>query len=190
MLDWVERIGEMYHVNNKRCDLWDGSQPLQQQSTAFMEQHHALEDRVVEMSRQRDDCLAQEDLSAPRRSVLKSLKNHWNGLTVFLDHPEVMMDNNISERAARKAAIARNNYFGSGSEWSGKLAAMMFTLMQTLQQWGINQHHWMTLFLTPCAQNSGKCPDDLTPFLPWTMDEERKALLSSPLPPESPPDTS
>ena len=124
-----------------RRDLWDASKPLQQQSEAFMEQHHALECSVKKMEQQRDDYLAQADLAAPRRSVLASLKNHWKGLTVFLDHPEVRMDNSISEQAARKGAIGRNNYYGSGSVWSGELAAMMFTLMQTLQQWGINQHH-------------------------------------------------
>jgi len=190
MLDWVEQIGTLYHINNQRRDLWDDSKSLQQQSEAFMEQHHALECSVKKMEQQRDDYLAQADLAAPRRSVLTSLKNHWKGLTVFLNHPEVRMDNNISEQAARKGAIGRNNYYGSGSVWSGELAAMMFTLMQTLRQWGINQHHWMTLFLTACSQNGSKCPDDLTSFLPWTMTEELKACLSRPLPPKPPPDTS
>ena len=41
MLDWVERIGGSYHINNQRRDLWDDSKSLQQQSEAFMEQHHA-----------------------------------------------------------------------------------------------------------------------------------------------------
>jgi len=190
MLDWVERIAGLYHINNQRRDLWDASKSLQQQSEPFMEQQHALERNIEQMAQQRDNYLAQEDLTEPRRAVLTSLKNHWEGLTVFLDHPEVRMDNNISEQAARKGAIGRNNYYGSGSVWSGNLAAMMFTLMQTLKQWGINQHHWMTLFLSACAQNGGKCPDNLTPFLPWEMSEERKALLSRPLPPKPPPDTS
>jgi len=89
MFEWVEQIGGLYHINNQRRDLWDASKPLQQQSEAFME-----------------------------------------------------------------------------------------------------QHHWMTLFLTACAQNGSKCPDDLTPFLPWAMTDERKVLLSRPLPPKPPPDAS
>ena len=36
--------------------------------------------------------------SALEEKVLQSLKNHWQGLTVFVDHPEVPMDNNSSER--------------------------------------------------------------------------------------------
>ena len=123
-MGWVERIGTLYHINNQRRDLWDASKPLPQQSAAFMEQHHALETNVKKMAQQRDDDLAQKDLAAPRRSVLTSLKNHWEGLTVFLDHPEARMDNNISEQAARKGAIGRNNDYGSGSVWSGNLAAM------------------------------------------------------------------
>ena len=190
MFVWIERIGELYHLNNRRCELWDASQPLQQQSAVFMEQHRALKKSVVAMAQERDDYLAQENLAAPRRSVLESLKNHWDGLTVFLNHPEVKMDNNTSERAARKGAIGRNNYYGSGSVWSGKLAAMMFTLLQTMKQWGINPHHWMTDFLNACAQNGGQAPVDLNPFLPWEMSEERKAFLSQPLQTEPPPDTS
>ena len=190
MFDWVERIGNLYHLNHQRCDLWDADKSLPQQSEAFTEPHQALKQSLASMAQERDDYLAQKDLAAPRRSVLTSLKNHWDGLTIFLDHPVVKMDNNISERAARKGAIGRNNYYGSGSVWSGHLAAMMFTLLQTLQQWGINPRHWMTAFLNACAQNGGQAPADLNPFLPWEMNAERKAFLSQPLPTEPPPDTS
>jgi transposase len=37
-------------------------------------------------------------------------------------------------------------------------------------------------FLSSCADNGGQAPLDLSPFLPWEMDEERKQKLSCPMP--------
>jgi transposase len=31
--------------------------------------------------------------------------------------------------------VGRKNYYGSGSTWSGELAAMLFSLFQTLALW-------------------------------------------------------
>ena len=75
------------------------------------------------------------DLHPARRKVLESLGNHWTGLTVFVEHPEVPMDNNTAERSERGPVVGRKNYYGSGSVWSGRLAAMMFSLFQTLCLW-------------------------------------------------------
>lgn len=93
------------------------------------------------------------------------------------------MDNNESERNIRKGVIARNNYFGSGSQWSAQLLATMLTLMQTFLRWKINPRHWLFAYLNCCAENKGQTPDDLSPFLPWEMDEERRLFLSQAQPP-------
>ena len=38
----------------------------------------------------------------------------------------------------RNPALGRKNSYGSGAEWSGRLAAMLFSLLATLEMWGIN----------------------------------------------------
>ena len=76
----------------------------------------------------------------------------------------------------------RKNYWGSGSIWSAAFAAMMFSLFQTLGLWDINRDHWLSAYLNACADNGGKAPADLSPFLPWDMVQERRQLLSLPLP--------
>ena len=81
----------------------------------------------------------------------------------------------------RKGVLGRNAYHGSGSQWSAHLMAAMLTVVQTLVPWGINAHHWMNAFLLACAEQGGRCPPELTPFLPWTMSERRKRALSQPL---------
>ena len=81
------------------------------------------------MEQHRDEALRQAELPDPQRAVLTSLKNHWAGLTVFVTHPEVSMDNNVAERAVRKGVLGRNAYHGSGSVWSADLVAGMLTVL-------------------------------------------------------------
>jgi transposase len=181
MFDWVKMIRELFRINKMRIAVWDEEKPLEQQSPAFQEQHKALENALSNMAERRDELLRQEDLPAPQKAVLSSLKSHWPGLTIFVAHPEVPMDNNKSERAVRKGVNGRKNYNGSGSHWSAILMAGMFTLLQTILHWGIDPRHWLIDFLNACAANGGKSPSDLSPFLPWEMDEDRKRFLSQPL---------
>jgi transposase len=121
-------------------------------------------------------------LHEAQRSVLISLQNHWHGLIIFLTHPEVSMDNNSAERAIRNPVIGRKNYYGSGSIWSAELAAMMFSQLQTIELWQLNPRHWLQDYLTVCAELGGIAPADLTPFLPWSMSEDRRRQLAKPPP--------
>jgi Transposase IS66 family len=43
-----------------------------------------------------------------RQKVLQSLLEHWPGLTLFVEHPEVPMDNNRGENAIRHPVTDRN----------------------------------------------------------------------------------
>ena len=65
----------------------------------------------------------------------------------------------------------RKNYYGSGSLWSADLAAMLFSLFQTLVLWGIPLRPWLQTYLQACAENGGRAPADITPFLPWSLAE-------------------
>ena len=103
------------------------------------------------MRQQLEQELADKTIRAPVRKTLESLREHWQGLTRFLDDPRIPMDNNASERSVRGPAIGRNNYYGSGAEWSGRLAAMLFSIFATLLHWKINERAWLTWYLKACA---------------------------------------
>ncbi len=45
---------------------------------------------------------------------------------------------------------------------------------------GIDVLRWLEAWLEACAENGGKPPDDLSPWLPWTMSEERRRELTAP----------
>ena len=92
------------------------------------------------------------------------------------------MDNNPAERAIRNPVTGRKNYYGSGSIWSAQLAAVMFSVFQTIELWQLNPRHWLQEYLTACAHQGGSAPADLTPFLPWYMSEEQRRKLARPSP--------
>jgi transposase len=164
--EWVEAIGQLYHLNALRLQ-----HPTE--SPEFIQAQSALEQAVHLMAEKRELALQSPKLATPCRKVLKSMQTHWTGLTVFVRNREIPMDNNTAERAVRGAVIGRNNFFGSGAIWAGELAATLFSLFATLKLYGINTQTWMMAYLQVCAGNAGQAPLDVSPFLPWCMDEAR-----------------
>ena len=190
-LFWVEKIGELYHINNQRCKEFVPKLSIQEQSALFNEQHEKIVEKMDAMVEERDAFIEAHKpdsdsniLSDVKFKILTSLKNHWDGLSIFVEHPEVPMDNNPGEKSIRNPVTGRKNFYGSGSLWSSQLAAIMFSIFQTMILCGLNCNHWLRSYLTACAENHGKAPEDLSPFLPWEMDEKRRHELSKP------PDTS
>ena len=171
-LGWVECIGEVYRLNAERLRV-RGDAP------AFAAADGRLRQALERMAQWREAELADAAPSGIGRKVLKSMANHWTGLVVFVAHPHVPMDNNTAERAQRNPVVGRKNYYGSGAEWSGKLAAMMFSIFQTLLLWKLNPRLWLRAYLEACVQNGGRPPVDVSPFLPWEMSEGRRRLLSA-----------
>ena len=68
---------------------------------AFREKDRTLRDAVEAMAKQRDRELEDPGLGEPARKALESLRNHWEGCVLFVDHPEIPMDNNESEQKLR-----------------------------------------------------------------------------------------
>jgi transposase len=80
------------------------------------------------------------------------------------------MDNNTAEPAQRGPVVGQKNYYGSGAVWSGQLAAMLFSLLQTLCLWKLNPLAW----LTACAEPGDAAPTDAERFLPWNLSVEQR----------------
>ena len=169
-LEWLRRIRGLYRLNDRRLAAEKGS-------AAFAEADGCLRQVVAEMKAQMESELARPDLATPCRKVLESLRAHWHGLTQFVDDPRIPMDNNTSERLARGPAVARKNFYGSGSRWSGQLAAALFSIFATLSMWKLNPRKWLTWYFKHCAAAGGKVPENIQLFLPWNLSEEQKKEL-------------
>ena len=175
-MDWVDEIGNLYHLNKNRLEA-PADQPER------IEAQDELEKAVEEMARKREAQLQRQPALHPAaQKALESMRRHWDGLTIFVGHPEIPMDNNRAEQAIRGPALGRKTFHGSSAVWSGTLAVIAFTIFQTLKLWGINPRTWLQLFFRACAENQSKVPDDLSAFLPWEMDNERIKVLQAPPP--------
>ena len=123
--------------------------------------------------------LAELSDGAHEAKPLRSLVNHREGLCVFLDKPQVPLDNNQAERALRAPVIGRQLSFGSDSEDGALFTARMYSVVGTLKMNGIDVLRWLQAWLEACAENGGRAPEDLSPRLPWSMSEERRRVLST-----------
>jgi len=140
-----------------------------------------VEGKVGWQFERREQELSDLELHPVRRKLLVSLGNHWNGLTLFIDHPEIPMDNNTAERTLRLLVCGRKQFFGSRAVWAGHLAANLFSLFATLQLWAINPRKWLSAYLHACAQAGGQAPPDAARWLPWNLPlPERTAMAELP----------
>jgi transposase len=167
---WVDQIGKLYELNDRRL-------AAASEGGDFAAANEELRLHLLEMETVFEEELAEGPPKA-RKKVLESLKNHWDGLTLFFGFPEIPPDNNAAERFLRSPVVGRKNYYGSGSEWSGRFASMMFSIIQTLFLWDIEPRKWLTWYLEECARLRGRPPEDIAPFLPWNLSPEEREQLS------------
>ena len=182
-LGWLRWIRELYHLNHERLRHSVGTNEFTA-TDAQLRQHTSA------MAEQRDRELADNKLREPCRKALVSLNEHWSGLTLFIDDPHIPLDNNYGERLIRNPAVGRKNYYGSGSEWSGRLTMMLFSLFATLALWKINPRKWLNGYFAACAASGGKAPANPASFLPWNLSEDRLVELQDSTSSELPSDTS
>jgi len=169
---WIERIGKLYTLHRDRCDARARDDP-----EALEAADEALRSHVAEIETVRDRQL-RRDPARQRAKPLESLRNHWDGLVLFVDDEQLPLDNNAAERALRSPVVGRKNYYGSGAEWSGRLAATMFSVFATLRRWRLNPRLWLRHYLDACAEAGGERPEDIDPYLPWQMSDEQLERLA------------
>ncbi len=171
--EWINRIGELFHLNNKRLEVLSDKDKFSAADKILRNALDSFRETYVNE-------LKSETLHSIQRKTLESLGRHWSGLLIFVDHPEIPMDNNISERALRELTLGRKNYYGCGSPWSGDLTAALFTIFQTARLNHLHPKKFLKAYLEACAQNRGKPPDNIDDFLPWNLSEEQKSAWQYP----------
>jgi len=185
MFQWVEAIGELYHLNQQRLGHWNKAKPLSQQPALFKQYHQNLLTAIEKFRQPIDSALETEaplkgEPKTKRFKLATSLDNHWEGLTRFVENPLIPMDNNPAEQALRMPVAGRRSFYGSGSIWSAEFAVLMMGWIKTLQMWKLNPHAWLSNYLQACAENGSAPPEDISSFLPWAMDEERMEYFQKP----------
>ena len=172
-LAWVERIGQLYALNNQRLLSAPGTE-------AFRQADATLRDHVAESARVRDTEREDPSLIQEARKAVESMQRHWDGLTLFLDHPEVPLDNNEAERLLRLEVVGRKNFYGSGSLSSGALAESAYSVLLTAVKYNLNPLTYLRAYLDACARHGGNAPAEIDRFLPWKASTEDLAKWKLP----------
>lgn len=168
--EWINRINEIFHLNNERVKVLSAREQ-------FCVKDQALRNALDSMKQIYEKEIESGNLSVVQSKTLNSLRNHWSGLLIFVAHPEIPMDNNLSERSLREAALGRKNYYGSAALWSGDLTAALFTIFQTARRNQLHPKKFLKAYLEACAENKGQPPENIDDFLPWNLSEELKRSL-------------
>lgn len=174
---WLKLIAGLFVLNHKRFKLWEEGKDSGVDWDAIQTELETYVQRIEDSWRTE---LKKSGLHDEQKKVLKSLKNHWQGLTLFLEDPRIPLHNNRAERLIRQAVILRKNSYGSGSEWSGQLSAKLFGLFQTWLINGLDPQAILLDYFEECSKTPGHPPPNVDEFLPWKMSEERKAAFLLP----------
>ena len=128
---WIGRIASIYRLNKARLGHYDAG--LKRQTAAFDAAQAALEAALDSLFSEAERELAGLPDDAREGRPLRSLVNHRDGLSVFVDRPRVPLDNNLAERLLRGPAIGRRLSFGSDSETGARFTALMYSVMGARQ---------------------------------------------------------
>jgi transposase len=175
--DWLKEIALLFVLSHKRFRLFEQNKTL---GIVWDQAEAAVRQQVEKLKWRWQTELKRKNLHAEQRTILRSLKRHWGGLTLFIDDPRIPLHNNRAERLLRQAVILRKNSFGSGSEWAGGLAAKLFSIFQTWLINGLDPQALLLNYFDECAKTPGRAPPTVNDFLPWTMSEERKQAFALP----------
>jgi transposase len=110
-IQWLQRIKKLYRLNRKRIAAKGKPEAFSKSQDEVMASLDEMEAECKNQLASRNWCY-----NETRRKALESMKNHWNGLTVFLTDPDIPLDNNFAERLFRSVANFRKSCFGVHSE--------------------------------------------------------------------------
>jgi transposase len=80
------------------------------------------------------DCTPGSTLAA----AIRYMSERWSRLTLFLEHPDVPLDNNAAERALRGPVVGRKNHYGSRSRRGSEVAAILYSLLESAKLVGLD----------------------------------------------------
>jgi transposase len=96
--------------------------------------------------------------------AIRYLLRHWEPLTLFLRQPGVPLDNNIAERALKKAILNRKNAYFYRTENGARVGDLYMTLIHTCELNGVNAFE----YLTELQRHTAELATTPSEWLPWT----------------------
>ncbi len=124
--------------------------------------HAQLDERIVE----------------PNSNLGKAIQymiRHWDALTLFLEQPGAPLDNNLCERALKKAILHRKNSMFYKTMNGARVGDLFMSLIHTCQLNGVNALD----YLQTLSAHAAKLATAPQQWLPWTYRDTVAALASA-----------
>ncbi len=163
---WLLKIGNLYKINNERV-----KHP--KDGKVFLEYDTRLAAAIQAVRKDLDETTAHD----AQTKVMNSMRAHWEGLTLFVPHPELPMDNNIMENDIRPCALGRNNFLGNHSRWGGDLAACMYSMVKTCLLNDLDPKAYLAYYFNACMVSNAMDAEAARKILPHKLDGRLKEKL-------------
>ncbi len=95
--------------------------------------------------------------------AIRYMIRHWEKLTLFLREPGAPLDNNICERALKKAILHRKNAYFYQTENGARVGDLYMSLIHTCELNQVNPFD----YLTELQKNKTAIITELAKWLPW-----------------------
>lgn len=170
---WVIRqIGLLYNIER---DLRESRAGPQLREATRQSQSRPIIERIEQtlISHRIHGSLLPESLFG--KAVSYAL-NQWTALTVYLGDGRVEIDNNLCENAIRPTAVGKKNWLFIGSKEAGWISAIIFSIMTTCRNHGIDPSEYLKDVLDRLPSMTNHQVPEITPQA-WK--EERKAVSAA-----------
>jgi hypothetical protein len=107
--------------------------------------------------------------------AISYLLNHWPKLTLFLEQPGAPLDNNIVERALKKAILNRKNALFYKTLNGAGVGDLYMSLIHTCELNGVNPFHYLTELL----RHAGELNPHPSEWMPWNYRDTLARLGTS-----------
>jgi transposase len=121
---------------------------------------------------------------SPIGKALTYTRNQWTALRRYTEDGVLAIDNNVSERTVKIAAIGRKNWLFVGSATGGQRAAILFSLVASCKANQVEPFAYLRDLFQMLAERRGASAEDIEDLLPdrwlahnpdhrWGIDELR-----------------
>jgi transposase len=155
----IEQLGLVYwHDATARQQGLDRDQRLR-----FHQEHS--EPVMVSLKKWMEDQLS-EKKAEPNSGLGKAITyflKRWDRLTLFVHIPGAPLDNNVAERALKKAVLHRKNSLFYKTQHGADVGDLFMSLIATCERNGINSFDYMT----ELQRHAAEVAADAAAWLPW-----------------------
>ena len=152
----IARIGELYALERQAKDAELGPERIRALRQA---------ESIPRLERLRDWMTATRPKTLDKGRLAEAIDyalSNWQALVRYCEDGRLNIDNNGAERALRTVAVGRKNWIFFGNERGGKTAAVMYSLIATCKEHGVDPRTYLRDVLLRIAKSSDV--RELTPY--------------------------